>query len=793
MLDSNRRSFRTVRAACALATVTGLAAAPAWSQALEEIVVTAERRETALQDTPISIVAMSTETLDRKGIEDIADVALFTPNLAINGSRGYGNNQPTFSIRGISGGGGTTSERGVALYIDGIYVPRTNGSVFKVFDIERIEVLRGPQGTLFGRNSTGGAIRLVTKQPAPEFESYLRATVGNFDRREISGMVNVPVNDKLALRAQAAYLNQEGYVTRGSQELGGSEDWLGRIQASYEFTDAVKLTLGGLYSDSKSDGSPQDMETFDQAPGIVQGNYADWLSDALVRAGQAPLAAVNDPRLLLDDYTLPAICLLDDFDPDWDAACEQRNDNKYYQADAKLEWELSDNFKLTSTSGYAKLEHFGLSDWQLLGMERRPDDVESEVLYQELQLNSALFGGRVDYVTGLNFFQEEASSSGVLVNRRGTSTFSPAGGAQNGNNDGGLFVSAANDVFQKSTSYGWFNSATWHATTKLNLTVGARLAHDEKEIEQTRHAAGDFVPAPGTTQTTVNADDSWTEVDWRGTVDYHFTDDLMSYLTASKAYRAGQYSINILPNIRGELQSDDFINPVPPEEVVNYEIGARTSWFDNRLRFNPTVYFMEWSSRQAARQIIDPSTATGFRIAIVDSGDVDVYGTEVDAQFAATDRLSVDAAFGITRYKVKDPTANTGPNLFPAQASPSGNFGVTYAQPLGNLGGLAFNANYSYVGEQETHPTTGTDSNYLLPSYSLVNSRIQWTSPSGKGTVSLFGNNLLDKTYSTFATRFGGGFWDAGSGAGVAAPLRSARGAVRGRPREFGVTIQYNF
>ena len=153
----------------------------------------------ALQDTPISIIALSSDTLERKGIEDIADVALFTPNLAINGSRGYGNNQPTFSIRGISGGGGATSERGVALYIDNIYVPRTNGSVFKVFDIERIEVLRGPQGTLFGRNSTGGAIRLFTKQPGNEFESYLRGTLGNFDRQEISGMVNVPVYDRFAV------------------------------------------------------------------------------------------------------------------------------------------------------------------------------------------------------------------------------------------------------------------------------------------------------------------------------------------------------------------------------------------------------------------------------------------------------------------------------------------------------------------------------------------------------------------------------------------------------------------
>src|SRR6185295_8949293 len=140
MFGHRTRARVPVHAAFSFATVAGLFAASAGAQSLEEVVVTAERRETALQDTPISIVALSTEVLERKGIEDISDVALFTPNLAINGSRGYGNNQPTFSIRGISGGGGTTSERGVALYIDNIFVPRTNGSVFKVFDIDRIEV-----------------------------------------------------------------------------------------------------------------------------------------------------------------------------------------------------------------------------------------------------------------------------------------------------------------------------------------------------------------------------------------------------------------------------------------------------------------------------------------------------------------------------------------------------------------------------------------------------------------------------------------------------------------------------
>jgi iron complex outermembrane recepter protein len=764
---------------------------------LEEIVVTAERRETALQDTPISIIALTADTMEQKGVEDVSDLALFTPNLAINGSRGFGNNQPTFSIRGISGGGGTTSERGVALYIDGIYVPRTNGSVFKVFDLERVEVLRGPQGTLFGRNSTGGAIRLVTKQPGQDFESYVRATVGNFQRRDISGMVNIPVSDRLSLRAQAAFLNEEGYVKRGTQNLGSSKDAVGRLQALFTATENVKVTFGALYSDSKSDGSPQDFETFDMAPNLnFQGNYADWLSDSLALAGQSRLQVVNDPRLVLDSFTMPAICLIDDFNPDWDKACEQKNNSKYYQVDANVQWSINDDLTFTSITGYANMDHVGVTDWQLLGTEIRPDDVESKVLYQEFQLNAALFGGRVDLVTGLNYFREEASSSTRVVNRRGTSTFTPQ--AANGNGDAGLFVTGANDVAQQSDSIGWFNSATWHMTPKFNATVGARLANDKKDITQTRFAASDFVPAPGTTSTTVNADDSWTEVDWRATLDYHFTPDIMGYATVSKAYRAGQYSITVLPLVRGPLQSDDFINPVPPEEVVNYEAGFRATMFNGRLRFNPTGFFMKWSSRQAARQVScaaegPAACPVGFRINVVNSGDVDVYGLEFDTQIAVTDNFTLDGSLGITHYDLKDPVANSGPYLFPSQATPSYNLGASYKLQANTAGSFTFNMNYAFIGEQQTHPTSGTDSAYLLPDYALVNARLQWVSDNQKNVVSLSANNLFNKTYGSFATRFGGGFWDNGPGTGLGAPPRSARSVVRGRPREIGLSWQHNF
>src|SRR5690606_37606703 len=189
------------------ATVHG----PSLAQELEEIVVTAERRELSLQDTPISLMAFSGEKLEERGVRDMFELSTISPNLDIKGSRGNGNTAPSFQIRGIGAGAGATGERGVGFYVDNVFMPRTTGPVMRVLDVERIEVLRGPQGTLFGRNSTGGAIRVITRQPGDELEGYLRVTGGKFDRRDVAGMINVPVSDTVAVRGQVALMEQDGY------------------------------------------------------------------------------------------------------------------------------------------------------------------------------------------------------------------------------------------------------------------------------------------------------------------------------------------------------------------------------------------------------------------------------------------------------------------------------------------------------------------------------------------------------------------------------------------------------
>jgi hypothetical protein len=183
---------------------------------------------------------------------------------------------------------------------------------------------------------------------------------------------------------------------------------------------------------------------------------------------------------------------------------------------------------------------------------------------------------------------------------------------------------------------------------------------------------------------------------------------------------------------------------------------------------------------------------------------------ELDAQFALTDNLVLDGAYGTTVSIIHNVTANGGPNLFPPQASPTWNLGATYSLRNTDVGSFTFNVNYSYTSEQESYPESTdpallSDGSYLMPNYDIVNARFQWTSNDKKNVVTLFANNLLDKTYENFATKFGGGFWDgfnsqtgiqAGLGsvaAGVGAPLRNMVSVTRSRPREFGITYQYNF
>jgi iron complex outermembrane receptor protein len=838
-------------ASLAAAISTALAAtSAAKAQQLEEIIVTAERRELNLQDTPISVMSFEGDALELRGIDDMFELATVAPNLDIKGSRGTGNTSPTFQIRGISGGGGATGERSVGFYVDNVFMPRTTGPVMRMLDVERVEVLRGPQGTLFGRNSTGGAIRVFSRQPEQEFDGYARLTVGSDERQDLQAMINVPLGDQISLRAQAASLEQDGFVRRGPQMLGSNDDTIARVQLAWEPSDTLSFKFGAMHSDSKSDGSPTDMTFFNMDPVCpldptnpyycLQGNYADWVSDFLENSGQERLRQ-DDPRLTADDYAMPDWCFLDDQNPDWDEMCRQWSNSQYTQVDANIEWQISDGLSFLSTTGISEFESSGVSDWQLMGMEFRPAGVNSDVIYQEFQFNFSI-GERVDLVTGLSYFNEESGTPREsLMNAFGSSNFNAAtGGTANGNlwgcNDTmgvpcagpvrRLRTTGDSQTWQEATAYGVFANAAIHFGSLVDLTLGVRESYDEKELSNELFASDNFIPQFGSS-TTVAATDDWNATDYRGTVDFNVTEDVMLYVTSSKAFRSGSFSIpgpvvvcaiqlppgtpcpaaSILYHARPQP------GLVPPETLYNDEIGIRTEWFDGRLRFNATYYEMEFTDRQGASAVPDASQPTGFRIDLVNQGDVDLWGNEFELMFAATDRLTIEGATGRANYKMADPCINNGPYLFPPPMDREYNITGRYDWAMETGGNFNFTLNYTKTGPMQTHPggftpdelaiygcsafsATFIDSRYEVPSYNLVNFSMRFTPMSDRWMTTFYVNNLTDEVYANNAQSFGRGFWTQGGpngGAGYSAPPRQAIADYRGRPREYGLTFQYNF
>ena len=821
-------------AAAVSAALGGISAAHA--QQLEEIIVTAERRELNLQDTPISVMAFSGETLEFRGIRDLGEVADLTPNLDVKGSRGTGNTSLSYQVRGISGGGA------VGTYIDNVFMPRTSGPVMRVLDLERLEVLRGPQGTLFGRNNTAGAIRVFTKEPGPDQDAYLRVTGGSFGRSDVVGMINAPVSENFFIRAQGALLQQDGYVQRGPQDLGSTEDTIARLRAAWLPSDTVKVVFSLMRNDSESEGSATDMVEFNMAPACPfdasvttvcwQGNYADWMSDFLEANGQ-PRLQHNDPRLVLDDYTMPDFCFLTGPNPDWDDACLQWNKNEYTQFDAAVTWDLSDRVSMVSTTGLSDFSSDGISDWQLLGMESRRDRTESQTLWQEVVFNIDLFDGKVDLITGGNYFTEELiSPRAPLYNAIGSSVFSataPGGGTAFGNHwgcaGGGTtppLCSAGESRLRRTgdlygetdtESLGAFVSANWHMTERLNLTLGLRGIYEERDVLSIAYASDNFVPQNGVADE-LSGNNDWSETDWRSTLDFQVTDDLMLYFTRSKAFRAGTFASqgSSAPTADRPYTLRAPMTEVPPERLNNREIGMRSEWFDSRLRLNLTAFDMTMTDRQGATAITDPTSPTNFTIQVISQGDVDLDGIELEANLAVTERFMLDASAGSIDYVMENPCINNGLFLIPSPIEKSWSLGSTYNLPLDNGSNWSFGLTYSYTGAQETHPggltpeqnaalgcpnttpTTFQDSRYRLDDFALVNATVRFAPADANWGLTLYGTNLTDEHYANNAQSFGRGFWTAGGPlAGINNISRNAIAEFRGRPREFGLTFQYNF
>lgn len=752
----------------------GLAPLPGLAQtaggALEEIIVTAQRRAEDLQTTPISVAAFGTERLRDLNAASLGDMASFVPNLSLGNATGRATDKAAISIRGINEAlGSIGTSPAVGIYIDDVYYGQPQIQFLRLIDVERVEVLRGPQGTLFGRNSLGGAIRYITRKP--EFDAvdgYVTSTMGDFDRLDVSGAVNVPLSDNVAVRVKAATLSRDGYVDRLADNASlGAEDtqfvsaqlrWAPSdrldvnlsVDSTVRDTDtgAIKLIdyfgFNGGFAPTGGDASP---------PAFTPGAASSFVWNA-VWGGTPRAYSAEIPNSLYQTAgtgTMPRL----------------RSEST--GVTLNISYDINDSLNLRSITGYRSVDEFRINDFDDSATAVHIfDDVSEEGVdfwSQEFQLTGST--ERLNWTAGFYFSQEDPFL-------RGIDSSDPRGGFAFG-------LINANDIGNMEITHtGIFAQGTYDLTDRLALTIGMRGAEDDKTYRvrqvSTWNAAlaaeatalgVSAVPAPpfftpglplapppgfGCDVVTLgtctnipelsaqNDEDSLTS---RISLEYQWNDDVMTYISASEGFKTGG------PNDTAE----DINIAFPAEEVTSYEIGIRSELLDSRLRINATYFTQDNTDKQIT--IAPTAAAAGggfvspcFGRCIFSAGDVEMSGIELDMLFAPTERLQLRANLGTidaewTRVVPGGPARLTSDLALAPELSY--NIGGSYYVPLASGGNLSFLLDYAYKDDQESSQQDSTT--LTIPEYDLLTLRLRYEDPDGRWDASIFCTNCADEEY----------------------------------------------
>ncbi|MDC0598530.1 TonB-dependent receptor [Gammaproteobacteria bacterium] len=737
--------------------------------AIEEIVVSARFREENLQDTPLAITAVSGDALEMRGLTDVTQLDDFSPNTVIAPlGAGWGSTAAAF-IRGIGLGDNSLSfEPGVPIYIDDVYYGRPQGAILDLLDLERVEILRGPQGTLFGRNAIGGAVRLVSKKPRGEETGSFEVITGTDDRLDLRGSFDTTlIEDTLFARFSASSKQRDGYFdildfecVNGAGSLGaggpgapafgfnngialGSELGSTETRAS----DCVVDTLGNdnvqsgraafswLASDSLEVNFNYDITHMRQkGPAdnytIMNGDFVLW--DIWNNTVSEPVFGAGirwDDRFLTDsDFTGYHRYA----DPLTNRRWENVNDLDHSGYSAVVEWDIADNLHLKSvTAGRDLVNTYGRdSDGSPLPINHTWDTAKHEQFTQEFQLTGLSLNESLDWAVGAFWYNATDSNANI-----GTLAPGPI---------------SSLDGFDKQDSENWavFAHGTYAIDERLNVTAGIRYTDDRKEASIYRF---DFL---SNTVTIPNAEvvveaDQWSP---KLGVDYRWNDDLMTYFQWSTGFRGGGF----VPRPQNAFQVQSF----DVEELESYEVGVKADLLDGMMRTNLAVFVSEYTDQQAPDQRCAPcDPADGGPVpffATGNAGTADIWGIELEVQAQPTDNLSIEAALGYQRYHRHPTAAQIAAGAFcerdsrgdlctaPRMPERTLSLGVEYLIPLNNGSALTLRGDAKYQSEINfnTDPDFG-----FQEGYTLVNAKLVWMSPDETWQAALFGENLTDKTY----------------------------------------------
>ncbi len=587
---------------------------------LEEVVVTAQKREQSLQEVPISITAFNKEQIKDNMFTDVADYFEASPNVAFSANRNRANRD--ISIRGISNLGGDTAES-FGFYIDEFNVAAATNNP-QINDIERIEILRGPQGTYFGRNATGGAISLVTSKPGNEFYAEGTAGVGEFDTYETEGVVNVPiVKDKLAARFSGRWTKTDGFVKNVNASGGGEQSEYWNMRAALRFTPSDELTVDLTALVMR--------ETDEQENGIATHVGLD-PTTAQFTAGVGGFPVTDGLNPFPTNQTTV----------NRDIAQNQRNEYEIYIGRVNYDFE---RFSLTSITGFIDQTNHDLGDIDAtsLNFVIRDGGTTTESFSQEVRLSSLGDGNRIDWTLGGIYAEDSLSVDSTFSAGTDAIVFNPfVPGCNPANFPTCLaplppgFILFNDQIAIDTDSWAIFADATWHVNDKLDLTVGGRYSEDEVKRQQTAINFGaprDF----GTGKVSFN------DFSPRFTANYAWSDDVNLYATVSKGYKAGGLQLEILPS--GTLFPAEF----DEENMWNYEVGMKGLFMDGRLRAGLSVFYMDWKDVQVTtrQQLVDPGTGNFVVLEVTENAAAATSaGVEFDFDARLSDAFTLSGSVG---------------------------------------------------------------------------------------------------------------------------------------------------
>lgn len=708
-----------------------------------DIIVTAERRETRLQDTPISITALEAGAVEAQGVKTINDLAATVPNLtSTTGPQGSGD--ANFFVRGVGQFDViVTNDPGVGVYVDGVYLGRTVGASLDSGDIGRVEVLRGPQGTLFGRNTLGGAISVTSKAPDPDkFGATLRGTYGSRERIDVDGSLNFALGGENALRVYGYTRNQDGFARNAftGALFGKTERYGGKARLNAEPTSGVRIDLAADY-------------------GLDRSNPAPSVNRAIVPAPFFPADAGNDRST--DFYTVFA-----------SNSPEARN--RTYGFSGTVAFDVGDA-TLKSITAYRNLDSFSTSDPDGTGYRLYDQNVTTRQnqFSQELQISGDAFDKRLSYLLGGYFFRERANQELALcfapITPVPTARFNACNTWTQQNN-------------QLTNSYAVFGQARFKVAEPLSITLGGRYTWENKSIVSNqffdfRPAGTGFNPTPGApppglrivAPIVTNLADNlkFQKFTPKVGVEFKARDTVLVFASYAKGFRSGGFNGRLIaPQTR--------VPSYAPDTNDTYEVGIKADALDRALRVNVTGFYSKYKGIQ--QTISDPIVQ--FRVA--NAGSAELYGFEAEITAVPTRGLRFNAGVGYTSSKFQDVPAAVGPingNRLPFSPEYTVATGLEYEIAAGGFS-VTPRVDYRYQSTVFFSP-------FNLPlerqsGYGLLSARLTVASENeGRYSLAVYGDNLTQERYYTFGQ-------DALAAQGVAY-------SYLGRPREYGVTASLKF